>query len=142
MMGLKEIIAKVEEENNNLVSERSRLVNRAAVAFEELTPRPKYKEIFEISMKNHINSTADIFSNILEKTALSNKQIVQDIILKKKSSKLKEVEAIREKVVDDIIDSKKKIKKFQKWFLLFSNRAWCKLNFVVFGIKIRAMVKE
>lgn len=114
MMGLKEIIAKVEEENNNLVSERSRLVNRAAVAFEELTPRPKYKEIFEISMKNHINSTADIFSNILEKTALSNKQIVQDIILKKKSSKLKEVEAIREKVVDDIIDSKKKIKKFQK----------------------------
>ena len=114
MMGLKEIIAKVEEENNNLVSERSRLVNRAAVAFEELTPRPKYKEIFEISMKNHINSTADIFSNILEKTALSNKQIVQDIILKKKSCKLKEVEAIREKVVDDIIDSKKKIKKFQK----------------------------
>ena len=43
MMGLKEIIAKVEAENNDLVSERARLANRAAVAFEELTPRPNYK---------------------------------------------------------------------------------------------------
>ena len=85
-------------------------------------------------MKNHINSTADIFSNILEKTALSNKQIVQDIILKKKSSKLKEVEAIREKVVDDIIDSKKKIKKFQKWFYFF--RIKLNVNWFVFGIKL------
>ena len=40
-------------------------------------------------MKNHMNSTADIFANILEKTTLSSQQIVKDIILKKKISKLK-----------------------------------------------------
>lgn len=34
MMGLKEVIAKVEEENGILVSERMKMVNRAAVAFE------------------------------------------------------------------------------------------------------------
>lgn len=33
MIGLKEIIAKVEEQNNILVSERMKMVNRAAVAF-------------------------------------------------------------------------------------------------------------
>ena len=65
MMGLKEIIAKVEGENEQLVSERMHLVNRAAVSFTDLTPRPKYKAIFEMAVKSHINSTADIFSNLV-----------------------------------------------------------------------------
>lgn len=33
MEGLKEVIAKVEHENETLVAERMQLVNRAAVAF-------------------------------------------------------------------------------------------------------------
>ena len=56
----------------------------------------------------------DIFANIMEKSSLSNKQILEQIILKKKNNKLKEAEAIRAKVVDDIIESKQKMKKLQK----------------------------
>jgi hypothetical protein len=37
---MKEVISKVEKENEILVAERSKLVNRAAVSFEDLTPRP------------------------------------------------------------------------------------------------------
>ena len=42
-MGLKEVISKVEHENELLVSERAKMINRAAVSIDELTPRPKYR---------------------------------------------------------------------------------------------------
>lgn len=33
------------------------MVNRAAVAFDDLTPRPKYNEVFGFNKKIQINST-------------------------------------------------------------------------------------
>ena len=45
---MKNLISKVEAENELLVSERAKLVNRAAVAFTDLTPRPKYDSLFTL----------------------------------------------------------------------------------------------
>ncbi len=58
MEGLQLIIKKVENENEILVAERAKLVNRAAVTFEELTPRPKYSNYFVFDSKVNINSTS------------------------------------------------------------------------------------
>ena len=66
MEGLKEVIAKVEHENETLVAERMQLVNRAAVAFEDLTPRPKYGDFFLIDRNTHLNPTSQIMQALLE----------------------------------------------------------------------------
>ena len=66
MAGLKEVIAKVEGENEALVAERMQLVNRAAVAFEDLTPRPKYGDFFLIDRNTHLNPTSQIVQALLE----------------------------------------------------------------------------
>jgi hypothetical protein len=66
MEGMKEVIAKVEKENETLVAERMQLVNRAAVAFEDLTPRPKYHEYFLLDNNTHLNATSQIMASLLE----------------------------------------------------------------------------
>lgn len=57
MNGLKEIIAKVEAENESLSAERIKLVNRAAVSFDDLTPRPKYSDYYLIDTGTYLNPT-------------------------------------------------------------------------------------
>lgn len=66
MDGIKEVIAKVESENETLVAERMQLVNRAAVAFEDLTPRPKYHEFFLLDRNTHLNATSQIMEALLD----------------------------------------------------------------------------
>ena len=75
MDGLKEVIAKVERENETLVAERTQLVNRAAVAFEDLTPRPKYGDFFLIDRNTHLNPTKQILQSLLEAQEGSNQAI-------------------------------------------------------------------
>lgn len=65
MESLKEVIAKVERENETLVAERMQLVNRAAVAFEDLTPRPKYGDHYLVDRNTYFNSTAQIMNSII-----------------------------------------------------------------------------
>lgn len=60
------MIGKVERENETLVAERMQLVNRAAVAFEDLTPRPKYHEFFLLDHSTNLNSTSQIMASLLE----------------------------------------------------------------------------
>lgn len=62
---MKMVIAKVESENETLVAERAKLVNRAAVSFEDLTPRPKYAEYFGVDEGTNIHSTTQIFQGLL-----------------------------------------------------------------------------
>lgn len=115
MMGMKEVIAKVQGENDVLVSERASMTNRAAVAFTELTPRPKYHQLLGISLKCQLDSTSDIFSKMLDNSALNTKELISKIAHSKTTNtELEEVEVKREKIVDDIIESKKKMKLLKK----------------------------
>lgn len=73
MESMKAIIQKVEAENETLVSERVQLVNRAAVTFEDLTPRPKYSSFFAIDPSKFILPTRKI-TDILIDQLPGNKQ--------------------------------------------------------------------
>ena len=66
MDALQLIIRKVENENEILVAERAKLVNRAAVTFEDLTPRPKYSNFFVFDEKVNLKSTGEIVTKLIE----------------------------------------------------------------------------
>lgn len=66
MESMKAIIRKVEAENETLVSERIKLVNRAAVTFEDLTPRPKYSSFFAIDPDKFMLPTRKITEVLLD----------------------------------------------------------------------------
>lgn len=99
MGALKEVIAKVERENETLVAERMQLVNRAAVSFEDLTPRPKYGDYYLLDRNTHLNSTSQIFNCLIEAYEGSKDQLFEKYFLAKRNRKLMEIEAIREKTV-------------------------------------------
>ena len=85
---MKLVIAKVEGENETLVAERARLVNRAAVSFEELTPRPKYAEYFGIDESTNIHSTSQILQGLLEAIPGQKSAVFERYFLAKKNRKL------------------------------------------------------
>ncbi len=47
LVAMKDEYEKVKRLNFDLVSERSELAKRAAVSFSELTPRPRYRQLFQ-----------------------------------------------------------------------------------------------
>lgn len=106
LMGMNEVIAKVEQQNNVLTSERMKLVSRAAVSFDEFTPRPKYRQILGIGQKVKICSTKDIFSILVENKSISMNDLLSKIVIKQKSDKLKKVNKKRIEIVEDVISAK------------------------------------
>jgi hypothetical protein len=74
MDGMRDIVEKVERENEALVSERAKLVNRAAVSFEQLTPRPGYSSFFKLSKEANLKPTKEIFSALFNELPLPTRQ--------------------------------------------------------------------
>lgn len=89
------------------------MVNRAAVAFEDLTPRPKYNELVGFGHTVSSSSTNEILAQ-LSANPENRKQILEGLKQKSRNLKMQEAESVRKKVVEDIISAKKEADNLQK----------------------------
>lgn len=86
LLNVKELVAKIKKENLVLKEEIDRNALRAAVTFEELTPRPDYNKLLEKHGLNFGNNSHQKFI-CQKKTRFSTIEAVDDIL-----SQLKKVE--------------------------------------------------
>lgn len=108
---LKDEHLELQKKNNQLVSERQSLVIRAAVSYDELTPRPniqniiekfdcEYEKFGELIVKHKNKSTIEIFENLIKK--------FEKIERKKSNRKSKEPFFTSSEFIDDSLEKNKK----------------------------------
>ena len=84
-------------------------MNRAAVQFDELTPRPNYEKA--LGRKLAFDSTQSVFERLMSVVSLDD-TTVKEVFVKRAKNRARKAEQVRQEILNEVTEAKKDIQKF------------------------------